>query len=221
MCGRATLTRPSLADVAGELGAEFDADDARRYKARYNLAPTDLAWLLTADPAQGDRRRIVPAVWGLPSKTRPIINVQSARIERGAFRHHQHVAVIFDGFYEWAPGRRPYWYHRAAGGLLLVASVATTLAAASPRAATAFALITVDANADVAPVHDRMPALLDARALAAWLGGAPAVLEPAPDGELEARAVSRRVNRVANDDAACLEAAPEQTSGQLPLLKTT
>lgn len=219
MCGRATLTRPSLADVAGELGAEFDADDARRYKARYNLAPSELAWLLMAD---GERRRIVPALWGLPSKTRPVVNVAAARVERGAFRHHARAAAIFDGFYEWAPGRRPYWYRRAAGGLILVASVATSLAAASPRAALAFAVLTVDANADVAPVHDRMPALLDARALGRWLSGeaaADVALAPAPDGELEARAVSKRVNRVANDDAACLDPVPEMTGGQLPLLK--
>ncbi len=214
MCGRATLTRIDLEDVAAEVGAEFDADDAKRYRPRYNLAPSDLAWLVISD---GARLRIIPAVWGLPSKKRPVIMVRAERIQKGAFKQHQRAAVIFDGFYEWKSRRRPYWYRRSAGGLLLVASVATSLAAASPRAATAFAVLTVEANEDVAAVHDRMPALLDRRALGRWLDGDAAVLEPAPAGEVAARAVSPRVDYVANDDPACLEPLPEAKDGQLSL----
>jgi putative SOS response-associated peptidase YedK len=217
MCRRATLARLSFADLATELGADFDADDAKRYRPRYNLASTDLTWLLVAD---GKHRRIVPAVWGLPSKKRPIINVRAEAIERGAFRHHRHGAMILDGFYQWAPGRRPYWYRRAAGGLLLVASVDAPLAAASPRSAAACAVVTVEASADVLPVHDRMPAILDGEQLAAWLaGGAAGALAPAAEGTIEARAVSRRVNRVAHDDAACIAPAPEPRDRQLPLLE--
>jgi hypothetical protein len=39
MCGRVTLTRANLDEVAHELGADFDAEDAARYRPRYNGVP--------------------------------------------------------------------------------------------------------------------------------------------------------------------------------------
>jgi putative SOS response-associated peptidase YedK len=214
MCGRMTLARPDLAEVAGELGADFDAADAARHRARYNIAPSDQHWLLIADGG----RRIVPAVWGLPSDKRPVINVRAESLQRGAFRRHRHAVAIVDGFYEWTRSRQPHWYHRS-GALFLLACVDAPLAAASARAARAFAVVTVPANAEVARVHERMPALLDGAALEAWLAGAGlAELAPAPESALEARAVSTRVNRVAHDDPACIAPAPARPARQLSLL---
>ena len=66
MCGRITLTRRDLDGIARDLGASFDPDDATRYKPRYNAAPSELLWLLVA--SDDGERRIVPAVWGLPSQ---------------------------------------------------------------------------------------------------------------------------------------------------------
>jgi putative SOS response-associated peptidase YedK len=54
-------------------------------------------------------------------------------------------------------------------------------------------IITVDANADVAPIHERMPALLGRETWDAWLdpatpyAQAQAMLRPAPAGLLTAR----------------------------------
>lgn len=51
----------------------------------------------------------------------------------------------------------------------------------------AFTLLTVDAGPDVAPIHNRQPAILDLDAWAAWLDGsavAPDVLRPSPAGSL-------------------------------------
>ena len=76
-----------------------------------------------------------------------------------------------------------------------------------------FVVLTTEANALVARVHDRMPALLGPAAAAQWLlQPAPELLAPAPDSLLVAEPVSPRVNDVKNDDPGCLAPAgdPEQ-----------
>ncbi len=84
-----------------------------------------------------------------------------------------------------------------------------------------FTILTTSANALVAPVHDRMPAVLLGDEVNAWLGAgsgtaldAHALLHPAPETLLVATAVSKRANTVEHDDPACLaeaeaEAEPE------------
>jgi putative SOS response-associated peptidase YedK len=207
MCGRATITRIELEEIANELGADLDAADAGRYRPRYNLAPTDLSWLLVLTEG---KRRIVPAVWGLPGNKKPIINVRGESIARGAFRHHPHALFIADGFYEWHPAsKQPHWLRRADGKLLLLAAIDAPLAAASSRAALATSVITVAAGPDVAPLHDREPALIAPERADEWLrGGGSELLQPAPAGTLTATPVSARVNRVANDDPMCILPVP-------------
>lgn len=68
------------------------------------------------------------------------------------------------------------------------------------------AIVTTAANATVAPVHDRMPAILGDDSWRRWLDPAPcevsrlmALLGPAPAEMLEMYPVSKRVNSVKND----------------------
>jgi putative SOS response-associated peptidase YedK len=71
------------------------------------------------------------------------------------------------------------------------------------------ALVTVPTNDFLAPLGDRLPALIDAHDTAAWLDpntppeAARAMLRSAPLELLGAFPVSRRVNNPANQDAAC------------------
>lgn len=68
-----------------------------------------------------------------------------------------------------------------------------------------FAIITTAVNELMAPIHDRMPAILEGDDLALWLNprtsaqDLPRLLAPAPESLLEARAVSSLVNSVKND----------------------
>src|SRR5512140_291897 len=105
MCGRMTLTRPRLEEVAEELGAGVDASAVEVYRARWNLAPTDVAWILVA--GEGDARTIVPAVWGVLPAKQLVINVRGEHVARGAFGSMRHCAVIADGFYEWRQVAHP------------------------------------------------------------------------------------------------------------------
>ena len=61
MCARVTLTIDDIDEIAGMLDAELSPEDARRYKRRYNVAPSDRHWILEYG---ADRRVLVPAKWG-------------------------------------------------------------------------------------------------------------------------------------------------------------
>jgi putative SOS response-associated peptidase YedK len=84
-----------------------------------------------------------------------------------------------------------------------------------------FTIITTAPNATVAPLHDRMPAVLPPTAWDAWLDPATpladalALLRPAPDELLLARPVSARVNRVEHDDPGCVEPVGERAAPEL------
>jgi putative SOS response-associated peptidase YedK len=73
-------------------------------------------------------------------------------------------------------------------------------------------VVTTDANATIAPVHDRMPVMLARDAWDRWLdrdvadGEAVAdLLRPAPDDLLELWPVSPRVNSARVDDERLIE----------------
>jgi putative SOS response-associated peptidase YedK len=212
MCGRATLTNQDFEEVAAELDAAFAPDDARLYRRRYNIAPTDLHWTVASS---GGRRVLVPTVWGYLAAGRPLINVRGEQVGSGrgfreAFRSHR-CLVVTDGFYEWDRQKVPSWYHRPGGGLVLLAGLFQDPAGARPR----FTILTTRPNRVVAEVHERMPVIIAPAAIDEWLTADPAraaaLIAPAPDDTLVATRVSKRVNSVKNDDPACVR--PEDPTG--------
>lgn len=217
---------------------------ARLYRPRYNVAPSDVHLVLRA---QDGRRELVPALWGITPRWSQgpaaaparrgahaggsaIVNAraETARSKptfRGAFAARRCV-VPADGFYEWtgAKGaRRPFWFHPAEGGLLHLAGLYEAAAdAPTGQPHVTFTILTTGPNAEVAKVHDRMPAILTPADVTAWLSGATpeqaeALLRPAPPGALIARPVSTRVNSVSNDDPSLLREERPEASGTLPL----
>jgi putative SOS response-associated peptidase YedK len=214
MCGRMTLSKRALAEIADELAAVLDAEIASAYRPRYNIAPSDLHPVVRLVNGQ---RRLELARWGFPPTgpgRPPLFNARADTAPtkdafRAAFMGGRCV-VPADGFYEWratTEGRQPMWIHRPDGRLLLMAGL---------WEAGRFAVLTTEPNDLLRPVHDRMPALLDEAEAAAWLA-APTqrVLHPAPEGVLAVRPVSGRVNSVRHDDPACVAPAldgPRQLS---------
>ena len=210
---------------------------------RWNVAPTQQAPVVAVSSARPGERRIVPLRWGLvphwatdPSAGARHINARAETVETSpAFRDafaRRRVLVPADGFYEWSRSggrKQPWWIHHARGGLLAFAGVRETwrpkapagdaAEGAAPEPLRTFAILTTAPNATVAPLHDRMPVVLEPRDWAAWLDPATplervrALLRPAPEGLLEARAVSPLVNRVENDDPRCVEADARAQDG--------
>lgn len=64
-------------------------------------------------------------------------------------------------------------------------------------------MIITDPNKVAAKIHDRMPVLLSSDQFEPWLSGnaGKEILKPAPDGMIEMRRVSKRVNSSRADDS--------------------
>jgi putative SOS response-associated peptidase YedK len=213
MCGRFTLTERDLVRLARALGAAVDPGLAAAWRPRFNVAPGQQA-LLVRD-AGG--LRLAPARFGLGGGDGPLrfnARVETAA-ERRAFRSAwatRRCVVPADGFYEWegsARARRPIWFHDPGRRPLLFAALFD-----DEGGQLSFSILTTPSSGPVAALHDRMPVLVPAGGLRAWLaGGDPP--PPAPEDALAGAPASPRVNAVANDDEGCLEPPRER---QLELL---
>ncbi len=230
MCGRFTLTRKDFRVLAAELDAAFDEAVATLYRPRYNIAPTDQHWIVREKQEQ---RQILPAKFGLVNSwakdakgaARQINARSESALSRPAFREafeKRRCAVPADGFFEWVgakEARRPIWFHAPDDGLILFAGLYESWRDPNTEEwMRTFTILTTTPNGIVEPVHDRMPVVLPRERIDDWLHVPTrnaesyaevqrALLVPAAVGVLVATEVSRRVNSVANDDAACLEAA--------------
>jgi putative SOS response-associated peptidase YedK len=224
MCARMTLTIETIEEIADTLDAEVAADDARRHRRRYNVAPSDTHWVLEYG---ADRRVLRPAHWGYlptspPGRARkPLINVRGEQVASGhGFREafaSRRCAVVIDGFFEWNKQRAPFWYHRPDGGLILLAGLYHDVLTGEHEQR--FTVLTTRPNKLISVIHDRMPVIVPEGRVDDWLTAPPAeaasLIAPAPEDALIATPVSRRVNSVKNDDAACLAAPQPDAQGSL------
>ncbi|MGQ4878337.1 SOS response-associated peptidase [Billgrantia sp. LNSP4103-1] len=116
------------------------------------------------------------------------------------------------GVFLWKPQPRfkqPFLVTRVDRGPMLLAGIWCRYHTTLTEHADSMALVTVPTNAFLAPLGDRLPALIDAADAMRWLDPstpvetARALLRPAPRELLGAFPVSRRVNNPANQDPAC------------------
>ncbi|MFN3704770.1 MAG: SOS response-associated peptidase [Thermoflexales bacterium] len=224
MCGRFTLTVPPEAVMAHfGLNAVESA-----FAPRYNIAPTQpVAVIFEHAP-----RVLAVARWGLmPSwgeragRQTPLINARAETLhERPTFRrllHRQRCLIPADGFYEWrtdAGGhKQPIRFTLQDGGLFAFAGLWDTWQNAHGQRVPSCVIITVPANSLIAPLHDRMPAMLDSEQARRWLSPsckapeAQALLKPYPAERMRAYAVSPRVNQTRFDDPSLI--APYEPPG--------
>lgn len=232
MCGRFVST-----SSPATLAAVFDAsppDD--ELPPRYNVAPTMAVYGIVQP---GDGRRCVEVFrWGLVPSWAKDVSIGSRLInaraetaaEKPAFRSslaRRRVIVPMDGFYEWQPPavprgpKQPYFVHRADGRPIAAAGLWATwrdpsVADESAAWLHSCALLTTSANAVMAPVHDRMPVVLEPADWDEWLDPANAdvadlagLLRPADPEVLVLRPVSTAVNRVGTDTPDLIAAVGE------------
>lgn len=204
MCGRITLTRPNLESIATELDVQpLNYRGMPIFKPRYNAAPTDILPILTL---QDGERHLSPMTWGTTPKNRRglVINWRSESFPPRAPR----CGVITDGFYEWSgpkEARQPHWFHRPDHALVILAGMWKMQQRTEGGFIQSFVVLTTRANALMAPIHDRIPVVLDESRFDEWLDAKtpePAlrsILRPAPDELLVAERVSSLVNSVKND----------------------
>jgi putative SOS response-associated peptidase YedK len=215
MCGRFAMT-----DDEAALMAFLGFSDGVAVLPRYNIAPTQPLAIVRQEHGI---RRMTFARWGLvpawvkdPQAFSLLINARAdSLLERPAFKNamrYRRCLVPASGFYEWrrqGGAKQPYWVRRRGGGPLALAGLWETWADQDGGEIDSATIVTVDANATVRPIHDRMPAIVAPADFDVWLaspdpGEAMALLKPAPDDLLEAIPVSDRVNRAEPDDPALI-----------------
>ena len=109
------------------------------------------------------------------------------------------VLVPADGFFEWRrEGRvnQPYLFRKEDGALFLMAGMCED---------GRYVVLTRNSEGEVTEIHDRMPVLLEPEDARRWL--TKGEIGKAP--EVTKIAVSPRVNRIENDDAACIDPVPQ------------
>jgi putative SOS response-associated peptidase YedK len=216
MCGRYVMATPM--DV---LVDRFEVDDVRidELPPSWNVAPTDPVPAIVERDGQ---RRLGTLRWGLvphwadtPKDAAKRINARAESVHenaafRDAFRRHR-CLLPADGFYEWKRRpdgkKQPYFIRAVAAGPLAFAGL--WAAWRDPRTdewIRTCTIITTNANAQVRPLHDRMPVVLSPDDYATWLDpdqsdvvALRALLAPAPDDALEIVEANPAVNSVRNN----------------------
>jgi putative SOS response-associated peptidase YedK len=221
MCGRfVQVSSPEL------LVERFNVHEVAtpRHEPSYNVAPGATVYAVRDRAVDEGRRRYLSELrWGLvpswaadPKLGDRMINARAESLadkpayER-AFRQHR-CLVPAEGFYEWQRrgGRKqPTFVHRRYGEPMAFAGLwAAWRDPADPGRdwLRSCAIVTTRANDTVAPLHDRMPVVLEARDWDHWLDPdvhdadvLARLLVPAASDVLAAYPVSSAVNSADND----------------------
>ncbi|HEV7216741.1 MAG TPA: SOS response-associated peptidase, partial [Chloroflexota bacterium] len=145
---------------------------------RYNAAPTQMLPVITERDGQ---RRLQAMKWGLvPSwakdRTRPMINARAEGIQdKPTFRtpfKRQRCLVPATHFFEWQTVRKmkqPYLIRPTDQPLFAFAGLYDVHYDPVLGDLHSFSIITTEANAVTAPIHDRMPVILQPELEAVWL----------------------------------------------------
>jgi putative SOS response-associated peptidase YedK len=232
MCGRYTLTRQDdlVEDLQASLGESVQGE---WWKPRFNVAPTQPAPVVIAGPAdakeRGGKRTIELMRWGLlpfwAGKTgaKPPLMI-NARVEtirdKAVYRDalaRKRCLVPADGFFEWkregkgkSATKLPMFIHPEPRHTIAFAGLWARMRT-DAGLITSFTIITGPPNSLVAPIHDRMPVVLDPRSYDAWLDptvdaeAAHALLVVPSIEDCTVDAVGSRVNNANNDDPTLIE----------------
>ena len=223
MCGRFAFYSP--AEAAAAL---FGVSAAPDVEPRYNIAPTQ--FIAAVRDAGDDGRELVMLRWGLvpfwakdPAIGNRMINARAETVaEKPAYRaayKHRRCVVLADGFYEWrkaGDSKTPYYISLASGDPFALAGLWENWndkqTGDSLQTAT---LITTAANDFMAPLHHRMPVILEPGTAGEWLAGSNDLLDDvaAITPPLKAWPVDRRVNNARNEGEELVAAAGEVLRG--------
>jgi putative SOS response-associated peptidase YedK len=217
MCGRFAFYSPSEAAAA-----LFGVNASTEVQPRYNIAPTQ--YIAAIRNAEQGERELVMLRWGLvpfwakdPSIGNRMINARAETVAekpsyRNAFKHRR-CLVLADGFYEWqrsGDAKTPYFISLASGAPFALAGLWENWTdKESGESLQTTTLITTAANEFMAPLHHRMPVILEADNAGEWLAGTVDLLDDvaAITPPLQAWPVDRRVNNARNEGDELIAAA--------------
>jgi putative SOS response-associated peptidase YedK len=225
MCGRLIVSEPDLSVFVEPFHVQ--QVDAAEWQPRFNLAPTQLAPLISNEP----ERQLSLARFGLipywaddPRIANRLINARSEGVARSkvfkpALQARRGI-IPASGYFEWratAQGKRPVFIHDPRGQALALAALWEQWRDPSGELIRSFAVLTRSSEGFLKDIHNRMPCVLQPSDVETWLApDAPplpklaSILEAAADVKrLTGRWVSALANSPRNDGPECIAEAPE------------
>jgi putative SOS response-associated peptidase YedK len=205
MCGRYEIhAHPEV--VALQFGLEAQPE----LKASYNICPG--GEILVVRLERDGKRVARHNRWGFGAR---LANARGETVaERPAFREafrRWRCLVPASGFYEWqvvAKRKQPWHFRPIDRELFALAGIIAIW-----DGIRSVSLITTTPNALMAPIHDRMPVIVQPEDYCEWLDtghrDAQKLIRPYPAERMAARPVSMRVNQPENDDPALIEETTE------------
>lgn len=222
MCGRYKLTVPFR-----EIVRLYNLTNSVNLPARYNIAPTQDV-LVVIDDAETKQRRAEMMRWGLVPRWAKdvkigyhLINAKAETVStrpayREAFKKRRCI-IPADAFYEWQETghslKQPYTIAMKDRGVFGFAGLWESWTdKASGEVIRSCTIITTEANELCAPIHNRMPVILDPADYAKWLGELPAsndalqaILKPFPAKRMECFKIGTRIGNVKYDEPSLVE----------------
>ena len=224
MCGRYKLTASWA-----EIHRLYDVTNSVNLRARYNIAPTQDVLAIIYDGATKQRRGEMVR-WGLvPFWAKDVkigyhlINAKAETIAekpsyREAFKKRRCI-IPADAFYEWQETghslKQPYaiaMKDRSVFGFAGLWEKWTDKA--SGETIRSCTIITTEPNKLCAPIHNRMPAILDPADYEQWLGeratsnnALQAMLKPFPAKQMECFKIGKRIGNVKYDEPSVVNPA--------------
>lgn len=189
------------------------------FAARANIAPTQSVPVIRSD---GDGQRVLEAYrWGLvPSYSNDtsigyrMINARAETLDsKPTFRRllpSRRIGIVADGFYEWkkeGKQKQPYRFTLRSGEPFVFAGLYDEWE--SPEGGKMIrscTIITTTPNELTAPIHDRMPVILDESRLSFWLQPKPLeselkeILIPLDADQMHVYPVSAAIGNVKNNE---------------------
>lgn len=219
MCGRYVVAYDPETLVSG-----FSLTRVVPFPRRWNVAPQSPVPVVR-ETKEGER--VVELMrWGLvphwakdPAIGHKLNNARAEGVfDKPSFRQavrRRRCLLPASGFYEWqaTPSGKQPWYVSAPGApfIAMAGLFEAWRAGEADDWLLSCCIVTTEANALMAPIHDRMPVIVPAEHWGAWLArdrqqpdDVASLLVPAADGVLQAWPVSRAVSRSSSEGEALI-----------------
>jgi putative SOS response-associated peptidase YedK len=205
MCGRYQLS-----STPKEVQKHFNIGSPFTFKQSYNISPSTYCPIIRLN---NDKHEVALCYWGLiPSwakdkKIRPINAKAETVREKSYFRiayRKRRCIIPANGFYEWKGTKghkEPYYFYPNDSDFFGFAGI-WEVWEHPDEVIESFTIITTEANSIMAPIHKRMPVILNKQDYDKWLKlDEYELLKPFSAEYMLCHSVSKKVNSPVNDGA--------------------